>query len=144
MGMYTELNCAVRLKKDTPTPVIAVLLICWITESLRPSPLPAHPLFNTNCWRFILTGSSYYFACCEAQSAVWPDEITNQYCVSVRANLKNYDGEIEKFIDWITPHIDAMEGDFVGYSRYEETEVPTLLYYPNRSFTPSLPSEITA
>lgn len=38
--------------------------------------------------------------------------------------LKNYDSEIEEFLDWLEPYI-GTEG-FIGYMRYEEWEDPTL------------------
>jgi hypothetical protein len=38
------------------------------------------------------------------------------------ANLKNYDDEIAKFFDWIDQYVEGSEGDFLGYSLYEETE----------------------
>jgi hypothetical protein len=143
MGMYTELNCAFELKKDTPDSVMAVLLYMLDQRNPEPEAFPSHPLFTTSRWRMLLTCSSYSFAACESRTALWLDEADDQYHVMIRSNLKNYDGEIEKFIDWITPYIDGLEGDFLGYSRYEETEIPTLLYYPKRSFTPTAPKEIT-
>jgi hypothetical protein len=47
-----------------------------------------------------------------------------------------------RVIAGITRYIDAFEGDFIGYSRYEDTEIPTLIYHPGRLFTPKVPSEI--
>lgn len=144
MGMYTELNCAFELKKGTPQEVIDLL---WFmtNNAIVPQPpsLPDHPLFRTSSWQMMLGSDSYYFAG-EAHSTVrFEDGVTDTWFVTIRCNLKNYDHEIEHFVDWITPHIDAMEGDFIGYYRYEETEVPTLIYYPNRLFKPDVPESVT-
>jgi hypothetical protein len=143
MGMFTELNCAFRLEKETPQEIIAILLFMAGMTDVEPS-LPSHPLFATERWSHVLTGTrldTYTFG--DVHSTVRLDEFDEKYHVTIRSNLKNYQGELEKFLDWITPYMDAMYGDFIGYSRYEETEVPTLLYYPNRSFLPHVPEEIT-
>jgi hypothetical protein len=142
MGMYTELNCAFELMKDTPDAVIAILKHMLDQRNPLPARMPSHPFFRTERWDMIFTCSSYYFAACRAQTDMWLDEVDRRYHVMIRANLKNYDGEIGKFIDWITSYIDALEGDFIGYSRYEDTETPTLIYHPNRFFTPKVPFEI--
>jgi len=88
--------------------------------------------------------SSQYFATSKAQSAVWLDEVDGRYRVLIRSNLKNYDDEIEKFIDWITQYIHAVGGDFLGYSRSETTQVPTLIYCPGIFFTPEVPQKVLA
>ncbi|MHB8152850.1 MAG: hypothetical protein ACYDG3_07260 [Bacillati bacterium] len=56
--------------------------------------------------------------------------------MSFRSNLKNYDNEIEQFLAWIQPYIEAHSvsvGDdnffLVGYTRYEEDADPTLIYF---------------
>jgi hypothetical protein len=144
MGTYTEINCAFELIKETPQDVIAILTHMLDRRNHRPTPMPTHPLFETESWDMLLTSSSYYFAATEAQSAVWLDEIDGQHRVAIRSNLKNYDDEIEEFIDWITPYIDALPGDFLGYSRYENTEVPTLIYHPRIFFTPEVPQKVLA
>ena len=55
----------------------------------------------------------------------WPkqSQLTNQF-----QNIKNYNNEIEEFFEWLMPYIDGEEGDFIGYSRYEETKELTLVY----------------
>jgi quinol monooxygenase YgiN len=52
------------------------------------------------------------------------------YYVSFRANLKNYDDEIDKFFDWVAPHVrdSGAEKTFLGYSQYEENDEPRLYY----------------
>lgn len=53
------------------------------------------------------------------------------YYFSCLFNIKNYDNEIETFVEWLTPYIDDYS-DFLGYKIYEEDEKPTLLYHPNK------------
>lgn len=49
-------------------------------------------------------------------------ERPENWAFMLHANLKNYDGEIAKFFDWIDPYVEGSEGDYMGYSLYEETE----------------------
>jgi hypothetical protein len=50
--------------------------------------------------------------------------------VSIRCSLKNYTGEIEKFVDWLMPWIENGSGEcgLLGYSIPEDGVVPTLFY----------------
>lgn len=130
MGMYTELVCSFRLRKDVPAEVIEMLTYMATGEGDQPNTLD-HPLFSTDRWHVMLMMDSYCFDG-DTCSTVRFDDITRCHMVSIRCNLKNYCGEIDKFIDWLTPHIDASEGEFLGHKRYEEDDNPTLLYHPNR------------
>jgi hypothetical protein len=58
------------------------------------------------------------------------DEITQRWSLLGKGDIKNYEGEIEKFFEWIIPYVDGYPGDFIGYSRYEEDLKPTLIYLP--------------
>ena len=127
MGMYTEIHFNAALREGTPEEVLRVLRYMVDGDDKEPE-LPAHPLFATPRWRHLFTCDSYYFAA-DTNSTLRYDDIAKQYFLCVRSNLKNYDNEIEQFIDWIDPYLDAHPpGDFLGFSRYEETETPTLIY----------------
>ena len=56
------------------------------------------------------------------------DDIAKAWCFVSRSDFKNYDSEIEKFIDWIGPHLDVNPGEMIGYYRYEEFSEPTIIY----------------
>ena len=75
----------------------------------------------------MLNSDSYYFAA-DTHSTLRYDNIGQCYYLCIRCNLKNYSNEIEKFVDWVMPYIRAYEEDFLGFSRYENTEQPTLIY----------------
>lgn len=128
MGMYTELHFNAELRKDVPSDVLAILnYMLEAGPGAPPPPLPEHALFKTQRWPVMLRTDSYYFAA-DTHSTLRHDEIGECYYLCIRCNLKNYDEEIEKFVDWIDPYLEAFEGDFLGFSRYEETETPTLIY----------------
>lgn len=132
MGMYTELRMAARIIEDAPPHVIEILeyMLTPDNDGNPPFKKPDHPFFQTDRWYFMLRCDSYYFDA-DTNSHLNYDEILKQYVLTIQCNLKNYDGEINKFIDWLTPYIDASKGDFLGHKRYEESEHPTLLYHPN-------------
>ena len=125
MGMYTELNIGVAFKEDTPSSVINILKHMLNEDEPDYYELTDHPLFKTARWNLMLVCDSYYFDG-QTDSSLIYDDISNQYYLNVRCNLKNYDNEIDKFMDFIQPYLDT--NGFLGYKRYEEDGDPTLIY----------------
>ncbi len=126
--MYTELVLSTSVKDD---PAV-VEVIKFMGSDSRAAPLtpPDHPLFATDRWRWMLRSCSHYFTpmtvfCFER------NDIAKSWSLIVRCDLKNYDNEIEKFIDWLSPHLDDHFGQMIGYSRYEESREPTIIYAPD-------------
>lgn len=124
MGMYTELNIGVDLAPSTPDSVIKVLNYMLGNEEVDVE-TPDHPLFQTERWRYMLGSDSYYFDG-RTDSSMVRDAVTGVYALNVRCNLKNYDGEISKFLDFIFPYV--ITYGFIGYTRYEEFELPYLIW----------------
>lgn len=131
MGMYTECVLNVRFNENLPDQFINTLK--WLAgsgglrEDLEPHAIPDHELFKCDRYTMILTGSSAYFL--PSHLPILQRDIDyGAYYLSTRFNIKNYEGEIEKFIDWIMPHIDEYDGGFLGYTRYEDEDEPTLIY----------------
>lgn len=127
MGMYTELVMACEIKKSTPTYITVVLAGMCDGDDISPEIIPEHPLFKTERWSSMLTTDSAYFSGDTHSECTW-DEFSEKYGLTIRCNLKNYGGEIEHFVDWLRPYIDAPDGEFLGYSRCEEDDHPTLIY----------------
>lgn len=125
MGMYTEFHFNSRLKQDVPKEIVDTLT--YMLEETTAPKLPDHELFKTARWEFMLRSDSYYFDA-DTLSTLRYDEIAEAYVLCIRCNLKNYNSEIEKFIKWIMPYLDRMDGDFLGFLRYEEDELPTLIF----------------
>lgn len=100
-----------------------------------PDPLPEHPLFRTERWDVMLHMDSYYFDY-KTTHLLKFDDVGVAWSFNVTCNVKNYDGEIEAFVDWIMPYCDKYAGDFLGYSRYEETEEPRLIFADKRCELP--------
>ncbi len=129
MGMYTELCLNVALKGNTPIEVIGVLkhMLFKRVDNIEEY-IPDHPFFKTDRWDWMLQCSSHYFIPIATFELSDTNHISEQRYLTGRCDLKNYSGEIEQFIDFIMPYIDAYEGEFLGYSRYEEDTEPTLIY----------------
>lgn len=128
MGMYTELNIGVKLyEKAIEDGVVDILEYMTGQRDVKTDPLPNHPLFETPRWDIMLNcGSAYFMGQPDSKvirSKYDPDE---DIWLNVRSNLKNYDYEIELFLDWIQPYIEYEE--FIGYMRYEEFDSPMLIY----------------
>nr|AMP54350.1 hypothetical protein [uncultured bacterium] len=96
----------------------------------------SHPFFSTRnaAGLFYADGSSVFPYANHYSSHAEPlvygsgAQYSTIYSVSFRANLKNYDEEIEKFFDYISGSV-ADEG-FMGYSLHEDDVDPCpVLYY---------------
>lgn len=121
MGMYTELILKVRVKDDIPFEVEAILQFLFNREN-QPNDLPDHPFFKCQRWPLIGNCSSFY------HTPFSLSKYTEGYIFS-KSDLKNYDGEIEKFINWITPYLELYaESNCIGWKWYEEADTPTLLF----------------
>jgi hypothetical protein len=143
MKPYTELNCAFSLKSSTPDQIVDVLLFMTGQDNDEPPNLPAHPLFSTRRWQHLLRSTSTddeLYAC--GIAGVELSRGSGRYCVTIRCNFVNCGEEVALFIDWLNPYILAKPGDFLGYTRSQDTEPLTLLFYPNHAVTIALPDEV--
>ncbi|MCY7679903.1 hypothetical protein MH122_13955 [Bacillus pumilus] len=129
MGMYTELVCAFQLIEETPRSIIDILEFMTGQREVQPNDLPDHDLFsNETRWKWMLQSDSFYFDG-KTYSKIENDMIVGTCYVSIRCNLKDYDDEIAKFIDWVSPYIQKdHDRYFIGYERYEEDREPTLIF----------------
>ena len=135
MGMYTELNLTFSLEKDTPIQVYNILNY-MINGGKFIFDIPNHKLFNTEDlrWEIMLNCTSCYFTDIVA-SKIELHKCGDYTSVHCHSNFKNYEDEIELFIDWIKSYIHNHDGEklFLGYSRYEEDENPILYYLYNNN-----------
>lgn len=141
MGMYTEIYVNVDLVKDTPQDVIDLLRCMCRTVSAKhlydkPCPVDASEIeYNSDRYNEIMSqypdrfsslfcNCSYYTPNTSVAELSY-DGISNQWSLLGKGDIKNYDGEIEKFFKLIAPYA---ENNFIGYSRYEECESPSLYF----------------
>lgn len=125
MGMYTELIFGAELKKDTPGEVIESLkYMLGRTEKPQFFSLP-----DGRC-EWLFRSASYYFAISEAVNNFRYDDISKCWVLSARCNIKNYEGEVETFLEWIKPHIHSGSGyrNMYAIVMCEEASEPTIYY----------------
>lgn len=124
MGMYTEIFFRATLVKDLPDEVLAPIRAMLGQVEIDSDDLPKHALFECTRWDMLAQGSSYYFPE-HAKSALVKDDIRKAWSLSISGDIKNYEGEIGEFFDWIDPYVDAIPGEFLGYELYEDVEPNT-------------------
>ena len=123
--MYTEIYINVDLKKDTPDDVIGVLkAMCHMLPDQECSDVLAD---YPDRWICLFSNMSYYTPFTNCRFLEF-DDIGNQWSLLGKGDIKNYNMEIEEFFKWIMPYVDGYPGDFIGYSRYEEDQKPTLMF----------------
>lgn len=125
MGMYTEIYVNVDLRKETPENVITTLkAMCgMLSYEEADTVLEHHP----KRWHCLFSNMSYYTPSTYCQFLNF-DDISQQWSLLGKGDIKNYAQEIQAFFKWIMPWVDGYPGDFIGYSRYEENKVPTLYF----------------
>jgi hypothetical protein len=120
MGMYTEIFVNVNLKKETPDEVLNVLrAMCFEGDEEHLKGFPIR-------WDRLFSDGSYYTPRTSCASLKW-DRISEAWSLLGKGDIKNYEREIEQFFDWIMPWVDASPGEFIGYKRYEDSDLPTLV-----------------
>lgn len=115
MGSYTELIFGAQLKENTPNDVIET--VKWLLSPNQTStPLFPESWKQTRISWMFKSGGSYYFGAQSGNSYFTFDEISKSWRLSARFNIKNYDGEIEKFLEWIKPWIEQGSGNREFYA----------------------------
>lgn len=138
MGMYTEIVFRADLDPSRMTQAdqtaLGLLFHDGIYRSVEREQLPIHSLFDTPRWRQLFTTYSFYHAGCAARALTVEPSCTK---VAGAGHLKNYDQEVELFLDWVAPFlISRHRGDgFLGWMRYEEDDHSTGLWHDANGIT---------
>lgn len=124
MGMYTRFTFWAEVKPDCEALPILQHLANRTSENL-PEEWPDHEFFKTQRFDSTLACSSYYH---QTQGTTFAyDDIAKTWMLNIDSSLKNYSGEIRKFLDWFAPY-DVGYAEFRGLYLYEEDSDPTLIY----------------
>lgn len=136
MGDYTEFCFDAELVPlDKEHNIVDVLqsmtdytLISLTSSHPKSFSIPDHNFFKCDRWRWLMLSDSAYFPH-ETTSKVFMSN--SRWHVSIHSNIKNYNNEIEKFLDWIMPYVDVdrREDDCLGFYRHQYTREPTIIYY---------------
>lgn len=136
MGYYTEFKFKAKLRNDTPDEVISLLKRVLIDGDLGIGdkvvffhedvfkPDIDHEFFKCTRWEALflsknwdeeMQGGKMYFNKC--------------WVIDIHTEFKNYDNEIDKFIDWISPFVAGRKKkQYVGYYRGEDLNFQVNLY----------------
>jgi hypothetical protein len=121
MGMYTEIYVNVDFKKDIPEDFLDCLKKICDKDFL--GPIEGKP----QRWSFLFCDMSYYTPNTCVSNLTY-DRTHGFWSLLGKGDIKNYENEIEQFFEWIKPWVEGSPGDFIGYLRYEEEQVPTLIF----------------
>jgi hypothetical protein len=123
MGMYTGLRLSVKLKEESKNIWLPVLIFMVEADhnSTKPKEAVNHPLFSNWHWTSLLQATSSYLG--EFDSCSKLEESSNE--LFAQFNTKYHDGIIDKFLDWISVHVEILH---FGCCRYEEwrSEAPII------------------
>jgi hypothetical protein len=133
MGMYTEIIFRAVINKNKLGPEVYNILDYLFNPSSKIANeelvLPNHKFFTCPRWQHIGNSSSFYHHPNTVndwyQSPYDTSEDKDVYVFS-RSDLKNYDGEIELFFDWVDTLDIFHPEEFMGYSLYEEDSLPEI------------------
>lgn len=133
MGSYTELVLKAGII-DLPPKEMEVIEFMFNrnmglpgSDKFAPKQLPKHPFFETPRWDAIgVSGSFYHHP--HAFSSYQKGRLFT------RCDLKNYDHEIELFLDWISPYIcERDKPHCIGWICVEQDD-PMLIYLENKKW----------
>ena len=130
MGMYTEMYVKAIFKENLPNDVVNIIkyMLGMGDIKVEDLKLPDHELFKTPRWECMLRSSSHYHIPFALNKFIY-NEISEKYFLVARADFKNYNGEIEKFFDWLKPYLQReFDKTLIGYSLYEVDTEPKLDY----------------
>ena len=128
MGMYTELNFACSIK-NAPDFVLKTIKKMIEGDEVDTDWPEETRFFGDSRIYWMFNSASYYHHPVPVNRL---ENLNGEWFLSARFNIKNYNNEIETFIEWLTPFMSNHEGEFLGYKRYEEDERPSLLFHPNK------------
>lgn len=128
MGHYTEFYCTLKLKSDTPKDVVDLLrrVIKDGDLGLKEGtqifnhddvfkPEISHPFFKCERWWAVLIFNDW-------GTTKGSKFIENDHgvVINIHVNFKNYDDEIDQFLDWIKPYIRGRKKKtYIGWWRPE-------------------------
>ena len=125
MGMYTEFLLKAEVKENVSQDIIEILEYLF-GEGNEPKTFPDHPFFECSRWDCVGHMSSFYHIPWYS-SKIDNGNALGTYYIFSRSDLKNYEGEIEKFLDWAQPYLKPATGNVLGWTWYEENDGPTLI-----------------
>jgi len=132
MSMLTELKLNIEFKKDIPGDMINFIL---------------DPSSHLNSWGDLIEGKTLPHSLfenlesrCLIGSSVIVTELDNgNWAYSCLVKVKNYDGILEEFLNWIAPY--TIENEVSGTFHYCEWDNPSVISFKGGKFELIEPEE---
>jgi hypothetical protein len=124
MGMYTQVFLAIELNELVNQDVLYTLHT-MVIDSMYIVKGNEKVVFESERSAIMFKCSSAYFVDIVVSKLQY-DEHFKTWKLLVHSHFKNYDNDIEEFIEFIKPY--CRRKGLIGYSRYEEDEQPTLYF----------------
>lgn len=87
-----------------------------------------HEFFTAEHWVELLCGTCAAPCWPEADGRLLVERKPDgSFVLSFHSSTKNYDGEIDKFLTWISPYIASATGEVIGEFEGEQDDFPTQL-----------------
>ena len=131
MGMYTEIVVKINIvRKQIGSNNFNILDYMFNPNTsctLEDIIIPDDVFFKCSRWEDVGSMNSFYHHPNRVSDWYSPQFGTedNVY-IFARNDLKNYGSEIEKFFSWLNTLDLGYENDFIGYSLYEEDDIPVI------------------
>jgi len=116
MGYYTRVKFRASLRGDTPSEVVDLLSAVADGDRSRAEAIsPKHPFFEAPRWMGLLCGTYAAPSWPEADGRLSIERCSDGSLVlAFHSSTKNYDKELDKFCDWLAPHLAVDQGQVVG------------------------------
>lgn len=121
MGMYTQLFFNASFKNDVSA-VDKRALEYLFDGADKPAELPEHKFFSMDRAHYMFHSPAYTGAAVTVKLSDFYNHVT------AHIEVKNYEGEIEAFLEWARPLLDEEKGRCIGWKWYEEGDHPILIY----------------
>ena len=131
MGMYTEVIVGCTLKKNLPKVCVNALTLISNKQEINENDketeefIKEYDLYNI-CW----SESAYFGSPSHCIFRRLEENYEDYYSLSIRANLKSYNREIEKFLEYLRPYVYWGSGtnELYAMTIYEEDKEPKLRF----------------
>ena len=135
MGTYTELHLNLKLRKDIPVEIKYLFEKVVNNRDLEVNGLFSsqdvfapninHQFFKCDRWYMLFLGNNFYE---EVGISKFIEDIY-YYSLIINSEFKNYDNEINEFINFITPYtIGRKKKQYVGWSLREDCDKRENIY----------------
>ncbi len=124
MSYYTTfITKELRLRTDTPKEVIE-FINCPITPKLFVPNRPAHKFFTMERW-----DSLFFISAFHEETPYYFKKVGENYRLRVACEINYEAGEIEQFVNWITPYVIGHKPkEYIGYFQKEGSRKKVNVY----------------